>query len=279
VERFGAQFFREIPRNPGVYLMHGAGRLLYVGKAGNLRQRLGSYRYTSDRTSRKTLRLLNAVESISWEVHPSEPAACLRENQLLREQRPKFNRVNTWPRAYPFIELRRDKECFSLRITTEPTEHCHGAFKGNGRAAFASLLRLLWSAFEANHRYENLPRELVLAPPPTEWVFTSNLHGAALLHDFLSGTADTLLREFELENVDDSVFHRQFRKEDVAVLTAFFAMGPLRNKHWRETLALNGSRVEQEELDDLPFLARCAGFELSSDQQHQSPSCAADTSQ
>jgi excinuclease ABC subunit C len=66
--------------------------LLYVGKAKSLRQRLSSYRYPV-RASRKTVRLMHAVRRIDWEVCPSEQAACLRENELLRVHRPPFNRV------------------------------------------------------------------------------------------------------------------------------------------------------------------------------------------
>src|SRR5688572_16253540 len=66
VERFGAEFFRNVPEAPGVYLMCGAGEgVLYVGKAKNLRRRLSSYRSADlDFTPRKMRQLLCAVERI-----------------------------------------------------------------------------------------------------------------------------------------------------------------------------------------------------------------------
>ena len=66
VTRLGCEFFRQLPMQPGVYLMvDRAGVVLYVGKARNLRQRLGYYRAANpDRAPRRTLRLLRLVESI-----------------------------------------------------------------------------------------------------------------------------------------------------------------------------------------------------------------------
>src|SRR5437016_7983464 len=70
VERLGAEFFRRAPASPGVYLMSGEGeRLLYVGKAKNLRQRLNSYRHVQpERASRKLVRLIHEVRAVVWEV-------------------------------------------------------------------------------------------------------------------------------------------------------------------------------------------------------------------
>src|SRR4029453_10168515 len=69
-ERFGAEFFRAIPESPGVYLMSTArDGILYVGKAKNLRRRLGSYRSgTGDRLPRRLLRLVLTIERIDWDV-------------------------------------------------------------------------------------------------------------------------------------------------------------------------------------------------------------------
>src|SRR4026209_400075 len=94
--RFDRTFFRSLPACAGVYLMCDAeDRIIYVGKAKNLRQRIGSYRYAGERCSRKTARLVARVASIRWQQCASEEAALLEENRLLRELRPQFNRMNT----------------------------------------------------------------------------------------------------------------------------------------------------------------------------------------
>jgi excinuclease ABC subunit C len=95
VDRLGREFFRQAPESPGVYLMRDAANaVLYVGKAKNLRKRLGSYRVANpERLPRRHLRLLRAVVRIDLEECPNEPSALAREAELLRDLRPRFNRA------------------------------------------------------------------------------------------------------------------------------------------------------------------------------------------
>ena len=70
-ERFGAAFFRGLPRAPGVYRMFDeTGLLLYVGQSRDLHDRLNSYRHVHpDRESRKTVRLVHLVRRIEGRCH------------------------------------------------------------------------------------------------------------------------------------------------------------------------------------------------------------------
>src|SRR5215207_7877206 len=133
LERFGADFFRAVPKRPGVYLMTGErDRVLYIGKARNLRQRLSSYKYP--RSSRKLLRLGCRVRSIVWEICDDGLAASMRENELLRLHKPMFNVLNTRAEHYPFLGLRVVEDGLILRLTKSskafPDEQLFGAFKG-----------------------------------------------------------------------------------------------------------------------------------------------------
>src|ERR1041385_6985688 len=98
VDRLGPQFFRDAPQCPGVYLMRDAtDSVLYVGKAKNLRRRLGSYRVANpDRMPRRHLRLLRAVTRIELRPCPDEASALRCEAELLRDLKPRFNRAGTW---------------------------------------------------------------------------------------------------------------------------------------------------------------------------------------
>jgi len=101
VERFGENFFRTLPTQPGVYFFCGADAgVLYVGKAKNLRKRISSYRVANpERLSRRVIRLLNQVVRIEYDVCVDESSAQHREELLICVLSPKFNRAGkVWPR-------------------------------------------------------------------------------------------------------------------------------------------------------------------------------------
>jgi excinuclease ABC subunit C len=102
VERFGTDFFRQLPVRPGVYLMCGSAEgVLYVGKAKNLKKRLASYRVANpERFSRRMIRLLHRVTRIEWDECVDESAAQFREELLIAVLQPKFNTAGkVWPRS------------------------------------------------------------------------------------------------------------------------------------------------------------------------------------
>lgn len=81
----------QCPRLPGVYgMLDGDGVLIYVGKAKCLRSRLLSYFRTKSRDP-KAGRILRPTRTLVWEVAPSEFGALLRELELIRRWRPRFN--------------------------------------------------------------------------------------------------------------------------------------------------------------------------------------------
>ncbi len=202
LERFGSEFFRAVPVSPGVYIMTGRDeRVLYVGQSANLHARLGTYKNArAGKTSRKTLRLVHAVESITWETCPTGRAAVLRENALLRLHRPRFNRVNTYPAAYSFICLRLVPDGIQFGRTTKaagPGE-LFGAFKAHVLAGYTSLLRLTWAAINAPQGIHDFPRRLLAIRPPDSWILRiSSGAGREILHQrltaFLDGSSDALL--------------------------------------------------------------------------------------
>ena len=99
-------YVNSFPSSPGVYLMKGAnGSILYVGKAGNLRQRVRSYfRQAGD--SRLHIQFLMAkVAGIDFIVTDTEKEALILENTLIKKHHPQYN-----------LNLRDDKTYFSLRM-------------------------------------------------------------------------------------------------------------------------------------------------------------------
>ena len=94
------------PTRPGVYLFHDrAGRVLYVGKARDLRSRLRSY-FQSSRQRPSIETALEAVDRIEWRVLGSELAASLEEVRLIRQLRPPANTRTPQPERYVYLRRR-----------------------------------------------------------------------------------------------------------------------------------------------------------------------------
>ncbi|MEW6433655.1 MAG: excinuclease ABC subunit UvrC [Myxococcota bacterium] len=98
-----------LPNRPGVYLMKDrGGRVIYVGKAVNLRNRVKSYFTRGSSDSRAFVQLLDRVLfDLETVVVSTEKEALLLENELIKKYRPRFN-----------VQLRDDKNFLCLRLDT-----------------------------------------------------------------------------------------------------------------------------------------------------------------
>lgn len=89
---FDAQYLRELPETPGVYIMRDqAGQVIYIGKAVDLRKRVGSYFARRSERPEKTQRILERIWSMEVECVGSELAALLLEAELITVCKPEFN--------------------------------------------------------------------------------------------------------------------------------------------------------------------------------------------
>jgi DNA polymerase III subunit epsilon len=96
----------DIPRAPGVYLMRDANQqVVYVGKAKNLRDRVGSYFSQPLGYTRKMDGLIESLARIQVEVVGSELEALLLESQLIRRYQPRYNTALRSHEQYPFIRI------------------------------------------------------------------------------------------------------------------------------------------------------------------------------
>ena len=97
-----------LPGSPGVYLFKdGAGCIIYVGKAKNIRDRVRSY-FRSDVKDTKTKLLVESIRSIDFILTANEKEAFLLENNLIKQHAPKYN-----------IVLKDDKSYLSLKLTVK----------------------------------------------------------------------------------------------------------------------------------------------------------------
>lgn len=98
-------FLKTLTTRPGVYQMYGDdGELLYVGKARNLRNRVGSYFRASGLTE-KTMALVARIRDIQVTVTSTEVDALLLEHNLIKSHQPPYNILLKDDKSYPYIYL------------------------------------------------------------------------------------------------------------------------------------------------------------------------------
>jgi predicted GIY-YIG superfamily endonuclease len=232
MERFGADFFRGLPEQPGVYLMCARrDGVLYVGKAKNLRRRLGSYRSANpERLSPKIRRLLFRVERIYWDACTDEASAIERERTLLRTLRPKFNTIGTYPAPKHHLGWRRIAGALVLGFgdATDGWENRFGEFP-QLHLCYAALARLLWSALQGRTSVNEMPSALLRVRPPSVWLFP---HRGAVgelepgLSDFLGGQSSELIDRLLQLAPPASRFDEQWREQDAVCLREFYERMP-----------------------------------------------------
>ena len=98
-----------LPDSPGVYQFYDAeDALIYVGKAKNLKKRVGSY-FVKKHDSGKTRVMVRKIKRIDHIVVPTESDALLLENNLIKKHRPKYNVLLRDDKSYPWICLKNER--------------------------------------------------------------------------------------------------------------------------------------------------------------------------
>ncbi len=95
-----------LPKGPGVYLMKGSrGKILYVGKAKVLANRVRSYFQSGGEATPKIQSLVSQITAIETMVTASELEALILENNLIKRHRPKYNVILRDDKNYPLLRL------------------------------------------------------------------------------------------------------------------------------------------------------------------------------
>lgn len=129
------QLAHTIPHQPGIYKYYDeADELLYVGKAKDLRKRVGSY-FSKTFTTYKTHELVKRIHHIAFTIVDSEHDAFLLENALIKEYQPRYNISLKDDKTYPFIVIKKEpfpRIFFTRKKINDGSEYL-GPFTSAGR--------------------------------------------------------------------------------------------------------------------------------------------------
>ncbi len=126
---FSPDDVKKLPNKPGIYKFYSAElKILYVGKAKDLRKRVASYFHGNVFKGKKTQRLINEIRQIEITIVNSEFDAILLENTLIKEHQPKYNILLKDDKSFPFILV--TKERFPRVISTRNMDPSKGQYFG-----------------------------------------------------------------------------------------------------------------------------------------------------
>ena len=96
---------KKLPKEPGVYLMKDKDdKIIYVGKAVNLKNRVSSYFRKTNKTDR-ILKMVSLIDHFEYIVVSNEAEALILECNLIKENRPKYNVLLKDDKTYPYIKV------------------------------------------------------------------------------------------------------------------------------------------------------------------------------
>jgi len=112
---------KTLPKTPGVYLMKDdKGRVIYVGKASSLRDRVASYFQASTKLEHKKLGLLDMIIDFDTLDCESEVEALLAENRLIKDIQPRYNARLLDDKTFPYLMVTMDEDFPGVFVTRIP---------------------------------------------------------------------------------------------------------------------------------------------------------------
>lgn len=153
---------KKLPSKPGVYIMRGKkDEILYVGKAVNLNRRVHQYFVKKTGRGPKIERMVSRIAWFEYIVTDSELEALVLENNLIKENRPKYNTLLKDDKTYPYIKVTVQEE-YPRVLFTRKMKKDQARYYGPFKSAFAvketiELLRKLYHVRDCNR---SLPRDI-----------------------------------------------------------------------------------------------------------------------
>ncbi len=125
-----SNILRSLPNKPGVYQhLDKNGKIIYIGKAKDLRKRVSSY-FTKSHDNARTHMLVRKIEDIKTIITETEFDALLLENNLIKEYQPKYNVNLKDDKTYPWICIKKERfpRIFSTRNQVKDGSEYYGPY-------------------------------------------------------------------------------------------------------------------------------------------------------
>jgi len=258
--KLGEEFWASLPGTPGIYRVFDADDVLvYVGKAKNLRRRLGQYRNARRlKAHRKMRAVMKAAVRIETETCETHRAALLLELRSIQVHQPRLNVAGVFHFMYPMIGIKTGTRSLDLILTGKPEVFSgfewHGTYRLRRptRRAFFALTRLL--AFLGPSKKMRLDRNLFsfgasFAELEADW--------ASPAREFFMGESPFLLEMLILALADrgSARAKREDIQEDLGLLKKFWKQEALALRRLRQQANFSVYPVPQLERDALRILA------------------------
>ncbi len=204
-----ADFVTRLPKKPGVYrMMNGAGDVLYVGKAKNLRNRVQNYARGIGHGGNRTARMIAETTQMEFVTTHTETEALLLEANLIKRLRPRFNVLIRDDKSFPYILLSGDHEApglFKFRGARSRKGDYYGPFANAGSVNVTInalqrifLIRTCTDSFYANRTRPCLLHQIKRCAAPCTGEVSAEDYAELVKQtkDFLTGKSQEIKNRF-----------------------------------------------------------------------------------
>ena len=153
---------KKLPTKPGVYIMHGPkDEIIYVGKAVNLKNRVRQYFQSTNGKTDKIKKMISLIRRFEYIVVDSEMEALVLENNLIKENSPKYNTLLKDDKTYPYIKVTAGEDfprIFLTRRVKRDKSRYFGPYTSAG--AVRDTIDLLHRIFKIRTCSRRLPQDI-----------------------------------------------------------------------------------------------------------------------
>ena len=222
-ERFGADYFRSLPKQPGVsFFYETQGDLLYIGQSLDLKARIGSYRNVNpENNPKRTLRLVYRIAKIEFRTCTTANEAVELERFLLLEHRPPFNRAGVWKGDPWWLKIEAGTDRINLELVRE--EIGIGPLPSSFRYVFGSLVRCIYRASLPSAPLSSYPHGLFgpVVPLTLSLAIPDVVEAAESIRAYVKGNCEPLLSRLEAMPLGASDAQREYWQEEMKRLKKY----------------------------------------------------------